>query len=102
MSVWLNPAASGFNLSTNEGELLAVSIRVDPRRLEALLEALAQVPFPINPQIHHGPETVVEFPAYRNRIGEVERVLETSGFAPQSLHSTTMLEDIHAAAGGVQ
>jgi hypothetical protein len=40
--------------------MLAVSIRVDPRRLEALLEALALVPFPINPQIHHGSETVVE------------------------------------------
>jgi hypothetical protein len=82
--------------------LLAVSIRVDSRRLEALLEALALVPFPINPQIHHGAETVVEFPAYRNRVAEVERVLETCGFAPQSLHSTTMLEDIHAAAGRVQ
>jgi hypothetical protein len=102
MNVWLSPASSGFNLSTSEGELLAVSIRVDPRRLEALLEALALVPFPINPQIHHGAETVVEFPAYRNRVAEVERVLETSGFAPQSLHSTTMLEEIHAAAGRVQ
>ena len=77
MNVWLSPASSGFNLSTSEGELLAVSIRVDPRRLEALLEALALVPFPINPQIHHGAETVVEFPAYRNRVAEVERVLET-------------------------
>jgi len=102
MSVWLNPASPGFNLSTNEGDLLAVSIRVDPRRLEALLEALALVPFPINPQIHHGAETVVEFPAYRDRIAELERVLETCGFAPQSLHSAPMLEDIHAAAGGVQ
>jgi hypothetical protein len=102
MSVWLNPASSGFNLSTNEGELLAVSIRVDPRRLEALLEALAQVPFPINPQIHHGAVTVVEFPAYRDRIADLEHVLETCGFARQSLRSTPMLEDIHAAAGGVQ
>jgi hypothetical protein len=102
MSVWLNPASSGFNLSTSEGELLAVSVRVDPRRLEALLEALALVPFPINPQIHHGAETVVEFPAYRNRVGEVERVLETCGFAAQSLHSTTMLDEIHAGAGRVQ
>ena len=102
MSVWLDPAASGFNLSTNEGELLAVSIWVDPRRLEALLEALAQVPFPINPQIHHGPVTMVEFPAYRDHIAEVERAIETAGFAPQSLRSTPMLEEIHAAAGTVQ
>jgi hypothetical protein len=97
MSVWLTRASSGFNLSSSEGELLAVSVRVDPRRLEALLEALALVPFPINPQIHHGAETVVEFPAYRDRIAEVERILETCGFAPQSLHSTSMIEEIHAA-----
>ena len=96
MSVWLDPASSGFNLSTNEGELLAVSIRVDPRRLETLLEALAQVPFPINPQIHHGPVTMVEFPAYRDHIGEVERAIEAAGFAPQCLRSTPMLEEIHA------
>ncbi|MGO9011050.1 MAG: hypothetical protein ACLQPN_13190 [Bryobacteraceae bacterium] len=102
MSVWLNPASSGSHLSTSQGELLAVSIRVDPRRLEALLEALAQVSFPINPQIHHGAETVVEFPAYQDRVGEVERVLETCGFAPQSLRATPMLEEIHAAAGRVQ
>jgi len=99
MSVWLNPASSGFNLSSSEGELLAVFIKVDPRRLEALLEALALVPFPINPQIHHGAETVVEFPAYRDRIAEVERVLETCGFAPQSLRATSMIEEIHAAGG---
>jgi len=102
MSVWPNPPSSGVNLSTNEGELLAVSIRVEPRRLESLLEALAQVAFPINPQIHHGAETVVEFPAYANRVAEVERALDAYGFAPGSLHATAMLEEIRAAAGTVQ
>ena len=102
MSVWPNPASPGFNLATNEGELLAVSIRVDPRRLEALLEALAQVSFPINPQIHHGAETVVEFPAYRDRVAEVERVLESCGFSAHSLHTKAMIEEIRAAAGRVQ
>jgi hypothetical protein len=102
MSVWLNPASPSSHLSGSEGELLAVSIRVDPRRLEALLEALALVPFPINPQIHHGVETVVEFPAYRNRVAEVERLLETCGFPAQSLQTTAMLEEIHASAGRTQ
>ena len=102
MSVWLNPASPDSHLSTNEGELLAVSIRIDPRRLEALLETLALVPFPINPQIRHGAETVVEFPAYRERVAEVERLLDACGFAPQSLSSTTMLEEIHSAAGRMQ
>jgi len=102
MSVWLNPASPDSHLATSEGELLAVSVRVDPRRLEALLEALALVPFPINPQIHHGPETVVQFPAYRDRVADVERILETFGFPAQSLHSTPMIEEIHAAAGRTQ
>ena len=43
-----NPALSG-----SEGTLVSVSICVDPRHLEPLLEALAQVSFPINPQIYH-------------------------------------------------
>jgi len=97
MSVWLSPASPDSRLSTQEGELLAVSVRVDPRRLEALLEALALVPFPINPQIRHGSDTTVEFPAYRERIAEVERVLEACGFAAQSLRCTAMIEEIHAA-----
>jgi len=100
MSVWQDPASSGLHLSTSEGELLSVSIRVDSRRLEAMLEALALVPFPINPQIHHGAETTVEFPAYRNRIGELEGILESCGFARQSLRATSMIEEIHSAAGG--
>ena len=96
MNVWLNPANTGSQLSTDEGELLAVSVCVSPRRLEALLEALAQVSFPINPEIQHGVETVVEFPAYRDSVGEVERVLAASGFARQCLRATPMLEEIQA------
>jgi len=67
MSVWQDtPSASA--LGGSEGELISVSISVDPRDLEALLESLAQVDFPINPQIYHaegqGPfaRTTVVFP----------------------------------------
>jgi len=102
MSVWQNPASPDSPLCTTEGELLAVSITVDPRRLEALLEALALAQFPINPEIRHGTQTVVEFPAYRDRIAEVEGILEASGFPPQSLHAARMIEEIHASANRVQ
>ena len=52
MSVWqCTPSASP--LSGSEGELVSVSISVDPRDLEGLLEALAHISFPINPQIFH-------------------------------------------------
>jgi len=62
MSVWqCTPSAAPIGGS--EGELVAVSITVNPRDLEALLEALASVDFPINPQICHAEsETMVEFP----------------------------------------
>src|SRR5579871_6126747 len=79
MSVWPQKTAASL-LSGSNGVLVSVSIHVDPRHLESLLEALAQVSFPINPQIYHdasmvyryadGREvteatTLVEFPACR-------------------------------------
>ena len=69
-----------------------------------MLEALAQVSFPINPQIYHDaaivyvyPDrpprrreatTLVEFPAYAARLDEVRRAVESHGFDPASVHVT--------------
>jgi hypothetical protein len=79
--------------------------------LEALLEALAQVTFPINPQIYHDavlvyryPDqheesesaTLVEFPAYAGRLEEVRRALAANGFDPAGVQVTSMLAEIHA------
>ena len=101
------------SLSTREGSLLSVSISADPRHLELLLEALAQVPFPINPQIYHeaafakvypdGSEefestTLVEFPAYQERLREVQLAIEAYGFAPESMIAVRMLDEIHSAS----
>jgi hypothetical protein len=84
---------------------------VEPHLLEELLEALTQVEFPINPQIYHDaalryvyadgreeivPTTLVDFPAYSGRLPELRRVLEAYQFAPDALHVTRMLDDIHA------
>jgi hypothetical protein len=102
MSVW--------PLATTEGQLLAVSIRVEPSDLESLLEALAQVSFPINPQIYHDaavvyryPDreeseatTLVEFPAYEARLPEVRAALEANGFDPGCLASVPMLDEIQS------
>src|SRR5215475_9146400 len=102
MSVWpkLTPVAA--SLSTAEGALVSVSIHVEPHCLESLLEALAQVSFPINPQIYHdaaliyrfadGREqtesiTLVEFPAYEGRLGEVRHAVEAYGFAADCIHA---------------
>lgn len=114
MSVWPRTSSalsspSGRELSGREGDLISVSINVDPRFLESLLETLAQVSFPVNPQIYHdaaivylypdGREetqstTLVEFPAYGSQLELVRAALESHGFDPASLQATSMLEEI--------
>jgi len=111
MSVWPKTTV-GPLLSGSKGALVSVSINVDPRHLESLLEALAQVSFPINPQIYHDAlmvyryadereeseaTTLVEFPAYAAQIEETQHALEAYGFDPGTMQVTTMLEEIHSA-----
>jgi hypothetical protein len=103
MSVW--------PLSTTEGQLLSVSIRVEPSGLESLLEALARVSFPINPQIYHDAAvvyryaddreeteatTLVEFPAYEGRLPEVREALESYGFDTSAILAVAMLDEIQS------
>ncbi len=99
------------SLSSCEGDLVSVSIDVVARDLEALLEALARVDFPINPQIYHDAEvvyqysdgheetestTLIEFPAYAERLREVREALAASGFDPGCVSATGMWEELHA------
>ena len=111
MSVWPDRVAAPADLNGSEGALISISVCVPPRLLEELLEALAQLQFPINPQIYHDaavrylyadgreeilPTTLVDFPAYAGRLPEIRRILEVYGFAPESLHVRSMLEEMHA------
>jgi hypothetical protein len=84
------------SLTGAEGELVSVSIAVEPRLLEELLEALADLPFPLNPEISHNPEarTIVEFPAYAGRLPEIRSALGGRGFDPASARTKNMLEQI--------
>jgi hypothetical protein len=101
-----NPALSG-----SEGALVSVSISVDPRNLESLLEALSQVSFPINPQIYHDGAvvyvyadqrqeselaTIVEFPAYAGQLNEVRLAVAAAGMTADRIRITGMLENIHS------
>jgi hypothetical protein len=64
-----------------EGELISLSVATDPRLLEDLLEALASLDFPVNPQLYHRPaEVMVEFPAYSSQVEKVREVLLGQGF----------------------
>jgi hypothetical protein len=111
MSVWPEIPPVTPSLLTAEGALVSVSIHVEPPYLESLLEALALVSFPINPQIYHdaalvyryadGREesesiTLVEFPAYEGRLDEVRRTLQAYGFPPDCIHTVGMLDEIQS------
>jgi hypothetical protein len=103
MSVWqcTSPVSP---LSGSEGELVSVSISVDPRDLEGLLEALAHIDFPINPQIYHAQgnsaqaRTVVEFPAYAGGLPQVRAALGSAGF-DAAIRVRGMLEELRALLG---
>ena len=82
------------SLSGTEGELVSVRVSADPRFLEDLLEALAHVSFPINPQIYHSRPTIVEFPAYESRLDELRSALERSGFDASAVQVCAMLDAI--------
>lgn len=98
-------------LSGSEGDLVSVHICVKPHLLERLLDTLASVSFPINPQIYHQagvghvfadgreeiePTTIVEFPAFSARLPEVRAVLKVNGLPAESMHVWGMLDDIHS------
>jgi hypothetical protein len=113
MSAWSDPIIPDAVLGGAAGELVSIRITVDPHRLESLLEALAAVSFPVNPQLHHqavlvgiGPGgrrearavTVVEFPAYENHLAEVKTILEKGDFPPDTVHLCRMLDDIQSGS----
>ena len=99
MSVWPGCGAPSPALRGIEGELVSVRIAIEPRMLETALEALAELEFPINPQIYRDPvATAVEFPAWAGRLGEVREALRRNGFDPAVLSVRNMLEDIRAVA----
>jgi hypothetical protein len=115
MSAWSDSITPGPVLGGTAGELVSVRITVDPHSLESLLEALAAVSFPINPQLHHQAVavgidkdgrreshavTLVEFPAYENDIAEVKAIVGQSGFALENIHVRRMLDDIQS--GGIE
>jgi len=87
----------GPTLFTPQGDLVSLSYSVEPRLLEDLLEALALLDFPVNPQLSHRQGSVtVEFPAYSNRVDEVRDGLRASGFDAGSLQVSRILALAHS------
>jgi hypothetical protein len=100
MSVWQCTPSASLLLGSG-GELVSVSISVDPRDLEGLLEALAHTDFPINPQIYHADghaadaKTIVEFPAYSGGLPQVRAALGRCGL-DAAIRVRGMLEEIQS------
>jgi len=53
MSVWQQVENEPAALFGAEGELVTVSVAVDAHFLEDVLEVLADLSFPVNPEIYH-------------------------------------------------
>ena len=105
-----NPSLRGA-----EGELVSMRIAVEPKLLEKLLDVLARLSFPINPQLYHNaatvsagldggrrtePATIVEFPAWAGQVAEVGGALTSAGFDAACSSIQSMLEDILSSPGG--
>jgi len=95
MTASLPPEAALFG---REGELICLRIATEPKLLEALLEALASLDFPINPQLYHRPaEVLVEFPAYTSQVEHVRSALRSHGFGGVHLQVSRPLAQAHAS-----
>jgi hypothetical protein len=92
-AVGASPALFG-----HDGELVTVRVFVEPRLLEDLLEALASVEFPINPQLYHQTAQVaVEFPAYSNQLEKIRAVLIRNGFDAATFTHQRVLARVQTA-----
>ncbi len=116
MSVRPEMAPAPQSLRGSEGELESIRVCVEPRLLEKLLDALSSLSFPINPQIYHQggigyvypngreavePVTIVEFPAFSNRLDEVRSHIRGSGLPGDAVHVRSMFADIHSGPDAV-
>jgi hypothetical protein len=86
-------------------DLLSVSITVEAYLLEELLEVLAEASFPINPEIQHHTEILlnglrvpavrVEFPVWREQLSDIQSLIDVR-LRDATLEATSMLEEIRA------
>jgi hypothetical protein len=88
-----------------------VSISIEPRRLELLLDTLAELPFPLNPEIYHNavvtrvypdgrqenePAVLVDFPAWECNLAAVQEALRARGFPPEAFSARNLLEGLQS------
>jgi len=92
MTAYPRTAGNATALFGRQGELVSLQVAAEPRLLEDLLEVLASLDFPVNPQLYHRPAQVfVEFPAYAAQVDQVRKALRSTGFDPGSLQVSRIL-----------
>jgi hypothetical protein len=95
MTASLPPESALFG---REGELISLAIATEPKLLENLLEALASLDFPVNPQLYHRPaEVLVEFPAYSTQVEQVRDALLKQGFDASGIQMSRPLARAESA-----
>ncbi|MGP0070379.1 MAG: hypothetical protein ACLPWF_00395 [Bryobacteraceae bacterium] len=83
-----------------EGELICLTIATEPKLLEDLLDTLASLDFPVNPQLYHRPnEVFVEFPAYSSQTEQVRAALLRQGFPDGGIRVSRPLVRAKAGSG---
>lgn len=81
----------GDVLCGSSGELVMVRVVVSAKDLEETLETLAELDFPVNPELfHRGAETTIEFPAYSGQLPRIFEALRDKG----ALETVSMLAEI--------
>jgi hypothetical protein len=92
MSVWPVSQETAPALFGSDGELVLLHISIEPKLLEDLLEVLARLDFPVNPELSHKPNSVtVEFPAWSGKVDDVRKLLKLYGFDPDCLGTNRAL-----------
>ena len=97
MTAWPGPEhPAPHALAGSDGELVSIHVAIEPRLLERLLDTLARLDFPINPEIRHaaGPRTVVEFPAWSARVDAVRAAIAAARLDSAVVTERSMLDEI--------
>jgi hypothetical protein len=78
-------------------DLLLITISIPPREIERLLDALAKLPYHINPDLKYREWlTDVQFPAYRSWLTDLQQMLNREGFQCALLRDAPALAAVPA------
>jgi hypothetical protein len=79
-------------------DLLTVTVSIPPREIERFLDALAQLPYSINPNLRYEEwQTHIQFPAWRVWLDDLHAVLAAGNFHSARLRYTPAVDGVGKA-----